>query len=50
MMLREHVLEGVNVEDILAIFRPPARVCEVDVVVDRPYFVSGIKTIGVPIK
>ena len=49
-MLREHVLEGVNIEDILAIFRPPARVCEVDVVVNQPHFVNGTKTVGVPLK
>ena len=49
-MLREHVLEGVDIEDILAIFRPSARVCEVDVVVDRPHFVNGTKTVGVPLR
>ena len=42
-MLREHVLEGVDIEDILALFRAPSRVCEVGVVIDRPYYLDGAK-------
>ena len=49
-MLRDQVLEGVNIDDILALFRPPARVCEVEVVVDRPYFTNGTKTVAIPIR
>ena len=49
-MLRDQVLEGVNIDDILALFRPPARVCEVEVVVDRPYFTHGTKTVAIPIR
>ena len=49
-MLRCQVLEGVNIEDILALFRPSPRVCEVDVVVDRPHYLSGVRTVSVPLK
>lgn len=49
-MLREQVLEGVDIQDILALFRAPARVCEVDTIVQQPHFVNNTKSVGIPLK
>lgn len=38
--MRAQALDGVKVEDIIALFRPSARVCEVDVLVDRPRYLT----------
>ena len=35
-MISDQILDGCDVEAILSLFRPATRVCEVDVVVDRP--------------
>lgn len=40
-MLKENILDGVAIEDIIALYRPAARICEVDRVVTRPEFMYG---------
>lgn len=49
-MLRDQILDGCDIADVLACFRPAARICEVGTVINTPYFVNGIKHVGVPLK
>lgn len=49
-MLKTQILDVVNVDDIIGLFRPSARVCEVNVVVDKPTYLPITQTIGVPLR
>jgi hypothetical protein len=48
--LRTQALDGINVDDIISLFRPSARVCEVGVIVEKPVFTHSTLTTGVPLK
>jgi hypothetical protein len=48
--LKAQALDGINVDDIIALFRPSARVCEVGVIVQKPTYIHNTQTIGVPLK
>lgn len=48
--MKTQILDGVKVDDIIGLFRPSARVCEVNVLVDRPTYLPVTQTIGVPLR
>lgn len=48
--MKTQILDGVNIDDIIGLFRPSARVCEVNVLVDRPTYLPVTQTIGVPLR
>jgi len=49
-LLKTQILDGVNINDIIALFRPSARVCEVGVIVDKPTYLTTTETVGVPLR
>lgn len=49
-MISDQILDGCDIESILALFRPATRVCEVDVVIDRPSFIRDSKSIAIPLR
>lgn len=48
-MLSEQVLDGIDVEAILGLYRPQPKIVEVEKIVDRPVYVMDELQHGVPI-
>lgn len=49
-MLRKQALDGININDVIALFRPGAKVCEVGVIVEKPTYLTATQTLGVPLR
>lgn len=48
-MLKEQCIDGINIEEIIALFRPPARYIEVPIVIENKVYESNTYEKGVPI-
>lgn len=48
-MLKEQCLDGINVEEVIAMFRPPARFIEVPIVIENKVYESNTYERGVQI-
>lgn len=49
-LLRQQALDGININDVIALFRPGARVCELEVIVEKPTYLTATQTVGVPLR
>lgn len=49
-MLQNIKFDGLNIDDVVALFRPADRVCQVEVLVDKPVYLPVTHTLGVPLR
>ena len=47
--MKEQCLEGINVEEVLGLFRSPARYIEVPIVIENKVYESNTYEKGIPI-
>lgn len=48
--MRKQALDGINIEDIIALFRPCAQVCEVEVIVNKKVYEPKTITKEIPLR
>lgn len=48
-LLKEQCIEGINVEEVIGLFRPPARYIEVPIVIENKVYESNVYEKSVPI-
>ena len=49
-LLRAQSLDGINIDDVISLFRPQARICEMDVLVNRPIYLTETEIKNIPLK
>lgn len=49
-LLRKQVIDGVDVDAILRLYRPLPKIIEVEKLIDRPVYINGTLEKGVPVR
>ncbi len=49
-MMKAHAIEGINVEEILMLYRPLPKIIEVERIVEKPVYINGTLEKAVPIR
>jgi len=48
--MKTHAIEGINVEEILTLYRPLPKIIEVERIVEKLVYVNGTLEKGIPIR
>ena len=49
-LMKTHAIEGINVEEILALYRPLPKIIEVERIVEKPVYVNGTLEKGIAVR